>query len=91
MDAQALLAKLIEYHTHSTKAKLKGSDMMEYLTSTKYNSAWTQGAHKFILHWLNTAKVYNEMQKTDADRLSDGVKLSLLQTAVSDVRYTPAG
>ena len=84
-DAQKCLRELLEYQVHSTKAKFKADKMMTYLTTAKFDDTWSLGAQKFILYWLNVARRYNEMQKTSEDRISDGVKMSLLQNAVSGV------
>ena len=85
LDAQAIYVELQDHMSKSTAASLKSSEVIEYLTSSVYDSTWTQGALKFVLYWHNQARQYNELRSSEADKISEAMKLSLLQKAVNGV------
>jgi hypothetical protein len=84
-DAQALYRDLVTFHRESTAASLNAGDLLEYLTNTKYDSNWSLGAKQFVLHWLNQMRMYNVLKTKPEDKISEGVKLSLLQSAVAPI------
>ena len=58
---------------------------MEYLTSSKFDNSWQTGACAFVLHWNNQVRQYNELCSSTEDRISDNIRLSLLQKAVTNI------
>ena len=50
-DAQNVFIKLVDYHENSTKAALKASKLLSYITSVRIDSpSWKESSESFILH-----------------------------------------
>jgi hypothetical protein len=52
-DAQLIWKEMMEYMRTSTHAQIWSSDLLSWITSTKYNETWNGTTHSFILYWLN--------------------------------------
>jgi hypothetical protein len=76
-DAQKLWRK-------STKAQILSTDLLSWITSTKYDNSWRGPTQNYILYWLNCISEYDSYCTT-ANTMSDEIKLQLLQNVVKDV------
>lgn len=80
-DAQQVYSKLRDHALNSVKASLDSSTLLGYLTTAKLGvDTWKGTTLGFILHWLEQARLYNDMISTT--NLSDELNLVLLQTTV---------
>ena len=84
-DGQAVYRDLVAHYTTSIDAKLKADELREYISGVQYSSSWKGNSSSFIKHWKAKVKEYNELQVNPDDRLSDNIKLTMLQTAVRHV------
>ena len=51
-DAQKIYAELCVYAQSSTGATMEASNLLTYITSTRYgDGSWKGNAHGYILHW----------------------------------------
>ena len=83
-NAQAVWAELDAYMSESTYARQEASTLLSYITTVRMGESWKGSSTGFILHWREKVRLYETM--VDADqKLSDSLKLTLLQNAVSDL------
>ena len=84
-DAQSIFKKLVDHHLVSASARLRANDILSYLTTAKYSPQnWRGDATSFILHFVNQLDIYSTMN-SHQDQLSDTMKRTLLENAVSGV------
>jgi hypothetical protein len=86
-DAQSIYRRISEYAIKSTKASLKASTILSYITSCKLGegSAWRGPMASFVLHWQNQVRLY-EAQVEKEEYFSNGQKRHMLQNAVHPVQ-----
>jgi hypothetical protein len=87
-DAQSIYRRISEYAIKSTKASLKASTILSYITSCKLGegSAWRgPTSSSFLLHWQNQVRLYEAQVETE-EYFSNGQKRHMLQTAVHPVQ-----
>jgi hypothetical protein len=72
-DAQSIYRRISEHAIKSTKASLKASTILSYITSCKLGegSAWRGPTSSFILHWQNQVRLY-ETQVESEEYFSNG-------------------
>jgi hypothetical protein len=86
-DAQQVYAELAAHATTSTRADIESQHILTYLTTARFgsgDSGWKGTGHSFILHWQNKVREYEEMVPPE-NFFSEGIKLTMLQNAVSGV------
>jgi hypothetical protein len=86
-DAQSIYWRISEYAIKSTKASLKASTILSYITSCKLGegSAWRGPTASFVLHLQNQVCLY-ENQVDKEEYFSNGQKKNMLQNAVHPVQ-----
>ena len=85
-DAQSVYRKLMQHHLTSTKASMKSSLLLSYITSAKLgnNGDWKGTTENFILHWQNQVRLY-ERQVPKSDHFSDMLKKVMLENCVHPI------
>ena len=83
-DAQKVYRKLVEYHESSTKARFPANQLLQYITTARYTTAWNGTAQNFLLHWKNQLRLYDDLVPA-TDRLSQASRAQLLVNAVNDI------
>jgi hypothetical protein len=84
-DAQKVYKEMYDYCNRSTRAQLKSSTLLSYITSVRLdNGSWKSGMHKFILHWEEQVRQYEKLVPPN-DHFSEAIKLHMLQNAVHPV------
>ena len=85
LDAQKVYEELCTHMSKSTGARIAASDTLAYLVNATYDpKTWTSGANSFVLHWLQQARIYNEMVPQER-RFHDSALVTLLQKSVKGV------
>ena len=82
-DAQKVYAGLVKYYTTSSVATYGTTRIMKYLTTAKYDSAWSGSSTSFLLHWKNQYQQFNDLVRPE-ERLNDRIARTLLSTAVAE-------
>ena len=83
-DSQEIWKKLMDHASKSTKAAIDSIELLEYITSTRYDRSFKGSAHSYILHWREKLRLFQEMVKK-TDRFSENMKMTMLQQAVSSL------
>lgn len=69
----------------STSSDVNADDILTHLCTTVYDpKIWTSGAKKFVIHWDNQARVYNDPVKPE-EEMKGPMKTRLLQRAVKGI------
>jgi len=82
-DAQKVYDDLSQHYVKSTRANIVASDLLAYISTSKLQD-WPGTTEAFVLHWTEQCRLYNDLVPP-TDKIGDGVKLTLLQNAVSHV------
>ena len=84
-NAHLIFSELVVHAKKSTQAAIDSSELLSYITTTRMHDAKWRGTSKaFILHWCDKLRLYEELIDKD-DRLTDNVKMAMLQNAVSGI------
>ena len=86
-DAQKVYSLLAAHATTSTRADIESQHILTYITTARFgvgDSGWKGTGHSFILHWQNKVREYEDMVPRE-NYFSEGIKLTMLQNAVSGV------
>ena len=84
-DARAAYADLVTQMTKSTKAKLKHGDLLDFLVTSRFGeNIYNVTAEHFILAFRERLRLLDELTPVD-ERLSNPVRLALLQKAVNPI------
>ena len=81
VDAQEVYRKLVNYSKNSTAAKIEMESLIQYLSTSKLDSAWKGTTESFILDWQDKMRALNEMIPT-TDQYSSSAKKRVLECAV---------
>ncbi|CAJ1953080.1 unnamed protein product [Cylindrotheca closterium] len=82
-DAQQIWAKLNDHCTTSVAADTQASSLMTWLTTKKLvKSDWPGKHYAFVLHWLEQARLYNEIA---SDKMANSQ--FLLANAIQQTPY----
>ena len=85
-NAQLVHKKLLDYAQKSTKASVKSSQLLTYITSARLGTgSWKGSSHSFILHWQNQVRKYEQLVPT-TDCFSDSIKHTMLENAVFPIQ-----
>lgn len=85
-DAQAVLAVLAEEALTSTSAVLSSRALLNKIVSSRFDPRNARvNAIQFIADFQKKVSVYNEQQPSEAMKLNDEIKKSLLQASMSNV------
>ena len=85
-DAQAVLAVLAEEALTSTSAVLSSRALLSKIVSTRFDPRNARiNAIQFIADFQKKVSVYNEQQPSEALKLNDEIKKTLLQASMSNV------
>ena len=84
-NAQKVWAEFVKDATASTKAQIRASELLSWITSAKYDNNWSGTSNSFVLYWLGKVQEYDGYVIRDEDRISDGLKLTMLQNTVDEV------
>jgi hypothetical protein len=57
-DAQRIWTNFEKYMNTSTKAQKASSELLSWLTSSKYDGNWKGNTRNYILHWHNRMQQY---------------------------------
>ena len=81
-DAQKIYADLCSYSQSSTGATMEASNLLTYITSTRYgDGSWKGTAHGYILHWQDQIRKYEQIIPI-SDHFSTSIKRAMLENAV---------
>ena len=85
LDAQKVFAALKIYGDKSISAKIKASDLLTYITSSKINDGtWRGTSTGYIRHWKEQVRLYHK--KLDLkEHFSDSQKKTILENAISTI------
>jgi hypothetical protein len=85
INVQLVYKEMYEYCYWSTRAMLKSSTLLSYITSACLrDGSYKSGTHKFILHWVEQIHQYEKLvEKTD--HFSEAIKLHMLQKAIHPI------
>jgi len=82
-DAQSVYRELAAYALQSTKLSIDAQEILGYISSTQVGTgSWKGTTLSFILHWQEQVHLYESMMPS-SDHLSDGLKQTMLENAVS--------
>ena len=84
LDAQGIYKELCEFHSQSISAKLSAHELVKHLSSAQYDKHWACTSKKFILHWLNTARRYNDMV-SPTEQFGEHLLITFLKQAVYNI------
>ena len=69
-----------------TSAKIKATDLLQYITSAKYDDGKWRGTSKdFIIHWCEQLQQYKDLCCDGANQFSDVAKTQMLQNTLDNV------
>ena len=81
-DAQSVHRDICAYARSSTRSAIEASDLMTYITSTRYgDGAWKGTAHGYILHWQDQVRQYEQLIPVTG-HFSNIMKRAMLENAV---------
>ena len=61
-DAQKVYGDLCAYGNSSTRATMEASNLLSYITSSKFgDGTWKGTAHGYILHWQDQVRQYEQL------------------------------
>ena len=84
-DAQQLYAKLLTYHTESTKAADSASHILNFLMTVRLGGPlWRSTTEKFLLNWQIQVSQYNSLVPRGSE-LQDHIKHTMLRNAVEPI------
>lgn len=69
-DSQTIWQGLVKYMKTSSKSNLTASDLLAWLTSSKYDQSWPS-TRSYILYWQNKLQEYHTYCSKEADPFSD--------------------
>ena len=83
-DAQEVYRKVYEHYTSSTTASYSKKEILKYLVTAKYDSAWAGSSTSFILHWRSQLKMLHDITPVK-EHLPDHLCMLLLSIAIDAV------
>ena len=85
-DAQQVYKEVKEYGEVSTRADIERTDTLTYLATAKLgDGSWKNDTYSFILHWIDKVREYEKNVESEAEKLSDNQKATMLQVAVRNI------
>jgi hypothetical protein len=69
----------------STKAQLAASELLLWITSSKYDNNWKRNTRSYFLNWQNKILEYHMYCTKNSDEFSDIQKLQIMQNAVHPI------
>ena len=83
-DAQAVWKQYSDCMTTSSKGASEKRKLTHYVTNTVLDNQFTGTTQQFVLHFNEQFRRLDEL--TDlSERMSDSIKMALLQNAVKDI------
>ena len=84
-DAQKIHEELLAHAETSTKASVESAQILTYITTANLgDGTWRGSTEAFILHWQNQVRKYDSLV-IYGDRMSDSIKHTMLENAVSGI------
>lgn len=80
-DTRAIWKEICEYYDSSMTSVLRSQQISSYLTSTRYHKLQWKGTQaNFILHWVEQARIYNEVS---TDKFTENQMVTFLNSCLS--------
>ena len=84
-DTRKIWTEWLEHYDKSMTAVIKSQQVSTYLTSFRLaNAAWRGTHENFLLHWKDTARLYNDISE---EKHTDGQFVQFLNTALTGIDH----
>jgi hypothetical protein len=83
-DAQKIWVDFVKYMRSSTKAQMAASELLSWLTSSRFDRNWRGTSRSYILYWQNRVQEYESYMDDPQDHFTDLQKTRMLQNTVQE-------